>query len=408
VSSIHHLVKDSILAAANPGVSQRRRAAAGISPGGRPMARRNQSRAATAVAAVIAMAVLVGGCGSATATLPARSGETRQASPPPRSGETGQPAANVLPSASPSLAAGTLEQPIDLASLALDERSIEPTAVIETEIGPYSVIQTEGSLWVGSPDGLVRIDPDTNTAGFIDHEHGAKVVGRGVNVWRAAYLDDRLTRYDGRSGKVLKRVTVPAPLGMSASGPLWVALHNSGEIVQVNESTGEVIRRVTVATEGASGTGEVMPIGDDVWVVSSDDQSIVQVDARSGRVGRQVDFGMPVCEQAAFTASAIWACLNTGDDEKPLVQRLDTRTSTLGPVYRFEGSPASAFTVGDLTWLPTSHGLVGVDAASGVPKRFLRIAIDDVVARYAIKAFGSIWVVCRDGQVLRFARSDFG
>jgi hypothetical protein len=201
-------------------------------------------------------------------------------------------------------------------------------------------------------------------------------------------------------------VTLPAPLGMSVSGPLWVALHNSGEIAQLNESTGEVIQRVTVATEGASGAGEVMPIGDDVWVVSTDDHSITQVDARTGKVGRRVDFEITVCEQAAYTANAIWACLIRGDDEPPLVQRLDPRTMTLGPVYRFESSPGSAITIGELTWLPTSRGLVGVDAASGTPKRFLRIG-DDVEARYAIRAFGSVWVVCRDGRVLRFALSDF-
>jgi hypothetical protein len=376
-----------------------------IQAGGRPMIRTTRSNGIVTAAVMAALAILMAGCGSATDTRPAGSEPIHLpvSSRPPAT-------STVRPSSPPSATprpAGTLDNPIDLASLALETRTIRPSAIIETKVGPYSVIQTGGWLWVGSPDGLVRIDPEAKTAAFVDHDHGAKVVARGVNVWRAAYLDDRVTRYDGRTGKILGRVTLPAPLGMSVSGPLWVSLHNSGEIVQVNESTGAEIRRVMVATEGASGAGEVMPIGSDVWVVSTDDRSVVQVDARSGRLGRRIEFPDPVCEQAAFTATAIWVCLAVGEDEPPLVQRLDVASGALGPVYRFESSPASAISVGATTWLPTARGMLGVDAATGVPARFLAIDAGDVVPRYAIKAFGSIWVVCRDGQVLQFTLSDF-
>jgi putative pyrroloquinoline-quinone binding quinoprotein len=353
----------------------------------------------------VVLATTLGGCGSAAPAATGVQGNATASSGPPQGSAMRSVAAPTW-APSPSLKAqgpaGTIERPIDLAALTLDTRTITPLAVIDTRVGAYSVISTGRELWVGSPDGLVRIDPDTNTASFIDHDHGAKIVARGANVWRAAYLDDRMTRYDGGSGKVLRRVELPAPLGMSISGPLWVALHNSGEIAQVNESTGAVIRTVKVGTEGASGSGEIIPMNGDIWVVVTDDDSIVQVDARTGKVGKRVDLGRSVCEQAAFAAGAIWLCLPVGDDEPPLVRRFVPGTASLGPVYRFPSSPGSAIVSGGTTWLPTTGGLVGVDSASGVPGRFLRIDAPDLVARYAIRAFDSVWVVCPDGRVLRF------
>jgi DNA-binding beta-propeller fold protein YncE len=193
---------------------------------------------------------------------------------------------------------------------------------------------------------------------------------------------------------------------MSASGPLWVALHNSGQIVQLNESTGQVLRTVQVGTEGASGAGEVIPVGRDVWVVSTDDESIVGVDARTGEIRRRVELGRRACEQAAEAAGSIWVCLQDGQGEQPLIRRLDPATGSLGPAYRFVTGPGSAVVVGDETWLPTTGGLVGVETRSGTPDRFLRIDVPDFVAGYAIKAFGAVWVVGRDGQVVRLDPAD--
>src|SRR5262245_5552816 len=118
------------------------------------------------VALVPAM-ILVAACGSSPAspTSPVATATAATAAP----AATQHSVVPLIVGSSASAAPAASTTPVAIEALDLPATEIQPTAAIQT-VAAYTFAVTGGTLWLGSPDGLVRIDPDTNTAMVVDPE----------------------------------------------------------------------------------------------------------------------------------------------------------------------------------------------------------------------------------------------
>jgi hypothetical protein len=355
--------------------------------------------------------ILVTACGGAPASpAPAASAAAAAVAPPTAVPTTSQ--GSSASRTSPTVAAvppAPSAVPVILDGLDLPEAQITPKAAIQA-VAAYSFAVTGGTVWIGSPDGLVRIDPDTNTATVVDPEPGATVVARGIYLWRAALHLDRVTRYAGYSGEVRSRVSIPGAYGISPSGPVWVAERFNGKIDRLDESTGRVLQTVVTGRSPDSGPSGILEVGRELWVAQVDDRNFARVDPLTGEILGHVDVGLRPCQQQGVAAGAIWLCQGSDDAEPtPTVRRLDAQTQEMGPAYITSAPVVSALMVNDLVWLPIGRRLIGMDPDSGVAMHALTVDglhYQENVS-LIVRASRSIWVATTAGRVLRFDPTDF-
>lgn len=168
---------------------------------------------------------------------------------------------------------------------------------------PIAVAAGGGSVWVTSMAGgvLTRVNPETG-----------KKIGKPVTiddapyqvlyafdkVWVAAFQNDKLFQVDPATGKVIKFTKVDnRPFGMAAGfGSLWVT-----------SIRGETIRRIDPATgkpDGPriplSGTPYKVAVGfGSVWVTNLRDGVVDRIDPQKNKVVDSISIGGRSCNAAA-------------------------------------------------------------------------------------------------------------
>jgi DNA-binding beta-propeller fold protein YncE len=151
--------------------------------------------------------------------------------------------------------------------------------------GPDGITKDGDTLVVASFEGefVARVNPNngniiqqvdvggTPTEVISHPDHG---------LWAAVFDTGELVEIDRDTFEILRRVVVgQGPVGISAGAShLWVTNHAEGTIAKVDPGTGEVALTVAV---GNGPTGLVVANGS-VWVTVTDDGNLLQVDPNSG------------------------------------------------------------------------------------------------------------------------------
>jgi streptogramin lyase len=161
------------------------------------------------------------------------------------------------------------------------------------------VVAGEGSIWVGQradratdpPSTIVKVDPrggDTKEILFGQEGIGDITVGGGF-VWVPNRRRNRLSRIDPSSGA---RKSTPIGVGKHrvafGADQVWVTNYDDGTISQNNRSL------TNAATDALNVRGplDLTVAGETVWVASYLDDSVVRLDARTGKtIGEPIAVG---------------------------------------------------------------------------------------------------------------------
>jgi streptogramin lyase len=160
--------------------------------------------------------------------------------------------------------------------------------------GPDGIEKDGSTLIVSSFDGgyVARVDSGTGESlqtvevggsptGVLSHpEHG---------LWAAVFDTGEIVQIDRESFEVVQRLIVgagPVSIGFDATH-LWVTNHDEGTIAKVDPVSGEVVMTVVVG----AGPTELVAVEGSVWATVTDDGSVVQVDANSGAIVSRTPLG---------------------------------------------------------------------------------------------------------------------
>lgn len=213
---------------------------------------------------------------------------------------------------------------------------------------PTDLSVDDGTVWVarGYENRLSRVDAATAQVRDTIEMRARRVVAHGAAAWVADDLEHRVLRLGHRDAEASRAVGFPAgaaPRGMAVVGDeLWVANEGASTLARIAMDTGEAIgspiglgHRPTAIAHGAGS----------IWVLSLDDDVLVQVDPDGGRVLRTID----VCDGPVglvAAAGSVWVACR-GD---ALVLRLDESGSRQAEIS-LPAIPAGIATDGAAVWV---------------------------------------------------------
>ena len=153
--------------------------------------------------------------------------------------------------------------------------------------GPDGIVKDGDTIVVASFDRelVARVDPNTGAVVQqvdVGGQPTAVISDEELGLWVAVFDTGELVEIDRSSFEVLRRIVVgQGPVGITA-GPsmLWVANHEEGTIAKVDPVAGEVVLTVPVG----DGPTDLVVANDLVWVTVTDDGSLVEVDVRDGEI----------------------------------------------------------------------------------------------------------------------------
>ena len=186
-------------------------------------------------------------------------------------------------------------------------------AIVDTGVGnpdgETNVVAGAGSIWIPSEaEGrIARVDPATNTVvDEIEVVPGTFFLAFGFEQLWAVSSDARLLqRIDPATNQVTGTVQLGNQPGFLAAGEgaVWVQEQKDGTVARIGPDS--------LTVEGRTKVGDTLLWGDidtgngSVWLRTTEDQTFVQIDARTGEVLAR--FGDPVGSGAIrFTPKGIW------------------------------------------------------------------------------------------------------
>jgi hypothetical protein len=268
-------------------------------------------------------------------------------------------------------------------------------------------------LWVGGSDGLWWIDPGDEAVHKIDSKPGVGVFLRGTSLYRAAYYEGDVARYDasGRQARETARTQAPAPLyGLGNGDGVWVTDHTGGRLLQLDPTT--LGRQTTLQLGPRSGgyhhaLAGLATVGrHTLWVVSERDQQLYEIDTRRATVVDRIGLdARPTDQLVPAGDDRLWVMLSRLENpEHADLELVDTSTGMV--VTRVvahddafqtrdteELTGAAPVVVDGEVWVPADEHLVHLDATNGWrPDRVLALPMPGMMARFAAVASGSLWV----------------
>lgn len=340
------------------------------------------------LAAATVVLVAVSGCGG--------SSSGHRAAPPsatPTHSEAPSPAA--VPVTKVALAAVARPLPTNAVTIALHGVSSGSGGVNELAAG-------FGGVWAA--DGILRIDPATNTASrpYADPNASTDSIGVGAgSVWSVDSFHGNLLGFSS-SGKLLH--TYPLPDGLpedvqaNADG-VWISMHHAGGVLHLEPASGGAQKLVSFAPAGSSGPQGMVLIGHDLWVDSPNIPGIVRIDTRTSKVVETVQFpsdGDP-CGGLGVTANDVWV---TQCEDGPDVYRIDRSTHKLAAIYDVGGLANGIVAVGTSAWFVAGGD---PDASPDAPSYLVEMRRTGQVSHAyrlprgfttggIVHAFGSLWL----------------
>jgi YVTN family beta-propeller protein len=208
----------------------------------------------------------------------------------------------------------------------IDPASNSVVATIDVDGLPWTVVEDETAVWVGTTSlgttdfsrqaGVVRIDPQSGkvlAVIVIGGTFRSFVASGDGSIW-AATDNGILSRIDPATNKVAAEITLEKPAAgiVFGSGSVWVGSSEyPASVLRVDPDAGRLI-----ATIPAGGVGNYEAAGMDigtgiVWVTNGVDDTVVGIAAVSGDVVRHVKVGsLPT--DVAVGQGALWVTIYPG------------------------------------------------------------------------------------------------
>jgi hypothetical protein len=224
------------------------------------------------------------------------------------------------------------------------------------------------------------------------------------SAWVSGLGDGRneIGRLQGQTGKLLNKVTVPAPvcMGMDVGyGSVWAATCAPATVTRINAKTGKVQARVAVDAAGLVTESSLAAGEGGVWVLADDisRKQVVKIDPRSDKVVKTA----PAPDEATNIRAGLgglWVTAETGK-----LTRLDP--GDLSTVAEIDLGPGAGFlAVGErAVWvLGASGGIVArVDPATNKVVARIKVANDPVGGGDIAVGGGSAWARVTDQLAVR-------
>jgi streptogramin lyase len=170
-------------------------------------------------------------------------------------------------------------------------------------------VHVEGDPSVGDASGWIgRIDPRTLRLQLVQvrGDRPAEVAVGPTGVWVSG--GRTLRRVDPATGRVVGSVHFRRFLGAVAvtRDAVWVALGNTGRLIQIDPRTFKV--RASIAVGHSAAGSSLAVAGNRVWAAT--DRGLVAVDSRSAKIAARVS--LRGAGEVAFDGSRLWALANGG------------------------------------------------------------------------------------------------
>jgi YVTN family beta-propeller protein len=160
--------------------------------------------------------------------------------------------------------------------------------------GPDGIAKDGPSLIVASHDGLFGARVDPGRGEILDQvdvqgKPTAVVVTTNFGIWVAIFDTGELVQIDPDSFEITERVIVGAgPVGLTVhDGLAWVANHEEGTVAVIDLEMAEVVETIAVG----DGPTEVAVQGGHAWVTVTDAGNLIQIDAETYKIITQTPLG---------------------------------------------------------------------------------------------------------------------
>lgn len=338
------------------------------------------------LSALLGAGALVAACGGSddesAATIPVTSASSPNSGPTPT-----EPSSTAAP---PSTTAG----PATVAPLA-------DASIAEFEIlgGPDWLVADEHGVWVKVDTGVVvLVDPSANVIAdeVLVDGGGALCQGLGAgggSIWTCT--EDGIATIDPGVREVSSRIQASKAYAQGelavTEGQMWLLTGDGSVLEGIDVNTGHVWSRFALPVRGTD--LDVGAAG--LWVVSTVDDAVVQVDPASGDIERTVAVDAPV---DVAVDHEVWVA---GASE---TVRVDLATGALDLRV-----PVGAGGVGGVALTPSEVWIRGTDPFLVRADRTTGALVEQFEADVAsggdvLYAFGSIWTTAfDDARLFRFA-----
>lgn len=278
--------------------------------------------------------------------------------------------------------------------------------VLDVPVNGFLAASTDPDrIWVGGADGLAWLDPVRRSSVLVDRKRGVGLTISGHRLYRAAWAGNDVSRYEisGAGTREVTRAPVPSPLyvAVGAAG-VWAADHDHGRLLRLDPDTLKITARVTIGSGEGLGTAGMVWVGEHLWAVSKRDNSLYELDGRTGRTITRVDLGGYPGDDITLTPAGIWTEVDLASNDRPVYCLVDTQRHRI--VARVNVRPPANTTqdnawmisapvfVGDQVWVPVDRYLIHLDSnGHWRPDRVLELPTP-ITARFAVAAFGSLWI----------------
>jgi DNA-binding SARP family transcriptional activator/ABC-type branched-subunit amino acid transport system substrate-binding protein/outer membrane protein assembly factor BamB len=178
------------------------------------------------------------------------------------------------------------------------------------------VAVSSGAVWAVAPDfSVVRFDPVTRRVTATTRALPAAAVATGpAGVWVLG-VDGSVARLDERSGRVVRRASVPsAYVGSIAVGDdsAWVTGTAEGKLWRIRAGRAESVGAIDLSP----GVGDLAVADSGVWVANPIEGTLSQVNPDTGRVVRTIDLeGIP--RSLAVDGETLWVAVSPDPVAEP-------------------------------------------------------------------------------------------
>ena len=308
------------------------------------------------------------------------------------------------------------------------QRSATPSAAAAGRVlatmdiggGPDLPTDAFGSIWVltvdgplmgdGVPTSVQRIDPGTNEIIASIEIPGRLCQGLGASpeaVWACG--PDGLVRIDPESNAVVAEIPFAAPLGVSrlpyGATSLWAFATSAvgpDTVVRVDPATNAIV--ATIPLGHVAGT---MAFGfEALWVTSPTDDVVLRIDPATNAVERWIA-GIEGAGQVAVGGDALWVSLHgergaQAPDGAPTIVRIDPAsrevTAEIDAGTGLEDSNGIVATADGVWVRGTDPFLVRIDPVTGD-------IVDEIDGDHGTGdvtvAYESVWATSESGRVMR-------
>lgn len=234
----------------------------------------------------------------------------------------------------------------------IDPATNSVTATGQAATGATRVMRTPSAVWVTNYGGseIVRVDPIANAVISTFSFPGPDGIAKdGPSLIVASHDGLFVARVDPGRGEILDQVDVqgkPTAVAVTTNFGIWVAIFDTGELVQIDPDSFEVTERVIV---GAGPVGLTVHDGF-AWVTNHEEGTVAVIDLEMAEVIETIAVGDGPTEVAVEGGHAWVTVTNAGN----LIQ-IDTETYKI-----ITQTPLGASSRGGPTGIAVGNGSVWV------------------------------------------------